>query len=68
MRALMWLIIIGTSVWVFQDATSIGVKKGQITGLGDMGPTGWFVVCVLLWIVAFPMYLAKRAEFKRINS
>jgi hypothetical protein len=66
--AIVLLIVIGTSIWVLFDASSIGVKKGQVKGLCDMDPTGWFVVCLLLWIVGFPAYLAKRAEFKRINQ
>lgn len=68
MGALVWLIIIGTSIWVLIDAKSIGVKKGQITGVANLGPWGWFFVCLLLWIVGFPFYLAKRGEYKRINS
>ena len=63
-----WLLVIGTSIWVLVDAQSIGVKKGQLQGMANMGPWGWFFVCLLLWIVGFPMYLAKRGEYKRINS
>jgi uncharacterized membrane protein len=62
------LLWIGTSLWVLIDAKTIGVKKGQIKGMGNMGPAGWFVVCLLLWIIGFPFYLAKRGEYKRINS
>lgn len=61
-------IIVGSSIWVLIDARSIGVKKGQISGLGNMGPAGWFFACLLLWIVGFPMYLAKRPELKRVNQ
>lgn len=68
MENVIWLIVVGTSIWVLADARSIGVKKGQINGIGDMGPWAWFFACLLLWIIAFPIYLAKRAEFKRINS
>jgi hypothetical protein len=63
-----WLLVIASSIWVVVDAKSIGVKRGQIKGLGNMGPWGWFVACLLLWILAFPLYLAKRSEFRRINS
>ena len=65
---LIWIIVIGTSIWVWMDAKSIGVKKGQVQGLADLGPTGWLFACLLLWIVAFPIYLAKRDEFKKING
>ncbi len=58
------LLVIGTSIWVLVDAMTIGVKKGKIEGVGNMGPWGWFFVCLLFWIVGFPFYLAKRGEFK----
>lgn len=68
MTELIWLTVIGTSIWVFFDAKSIGVKKGQVKGIADMSPVGWLFGCLLLWIVAFPIYLSKRGEFKRLNE
>jgi len=68
MGYLVWIIVIVTSIWVLVDAKAIGVKKDQIQGMGNLGPEGWFVVCLLLWIVGFPFYLAKRGEYKRING
>ena len=68
MDSLMFLVVIGTSLWVLVDAKTIGVRKGQIKGAGDMGPWGWFFVCLLLWIVGFPFYLAKRGEYKKVNA
>src|SRR5262245_49695935 len=62
------IIVVVTAVWVYFDAKAIGVKKGQISGFADMGPAGWFFATLLLWIVGFPLYLATRGEFKRINS
>lgn len=65
------LIVIGmiaSSIWVLVDAKTIGVKKGQLKGMVDLGPWGWFWVCLLLWIVGFPVYLAKRGELKHING
>jgi hypothetical protein len=67
-ESLILLIILGTSIWVFFDARSIGVKKGQVKGIADMGPTGWFFACLLLWIIAFPLYLSKRSAFKTANQ
>ncbi len=58
------LVIAVTSIWVLVDADSIGVKKGQIQGIGDMGKWGWFLSCLGIWIFAFPFYLSKRSEFK----
>lgn len=65
---IVWLLILGTSLWVFFDARSIGVKKGQVKGMADMGPVGWLFACLLIWIIAFPMYLAKRSAFKSANQ
>jgi hypothetical protein len=53
---------------VLIDAKTIGVKKGQIAGMGNMEPWGWFFSCLLLWIVGFPFYVAKRGEFKKANA
>lgn len=61
------IVVMGSSIWVLFDATTIGVKKGQIHGLGNLGPWGWFFACLLVWIISFPLYLAKRSELKRIN-
>lgn len=68
MDVVLSLIVWGTSIWVLVDAKSIGVKKGQIKGIGNMGPWAWFFCCLLLWIIGFPFYLVKRGEFKRVNS
>jgi|GEM_PF-1350264 len=64
------LILIGTSIWVFFDAKSIGIQKtGEKAQTGmvqtDMGPAGWAICCLLLWIVAFPLYLYKRPGYKK---
>ncbi len=65
---IIYLIILGTSIWVLVDANSIGVKKGQLKGFVGMGPVGWFIACLLAWIIGFPLYLIKRDELKRINA
>jgi len=65
---LMLLIVIGTSICVLVDPKKIGVKKGQIQGLANIGPWGWFFACLLIWIIAFPVYLFKRPQFKAINA
>lgn len=68
MEALFFIVVLGTSIWVLVDTKTIGVKKGQLKGMADLGPWGWFFVCLLLWIIGFPFYLAKRGELKRING
>lgn len=60
----MWIVIIVSAIWVLVDAKNIGVKKGLITGMGNMGPWGWFLATLFLWIVGFPMYLYYRGKYK----
>ena len=62
---LSFFVVFGTSLWVFIDSRNIGIKKGTTKGFFNMGPTGWFFSCLLLWIVAFPAYLVKRREHER---
>lgn len=62
---LVWLIVVGTSLWVYFDARRIGARKGLRPGLGNMNPGGWLLVCLVFWIVGFPMYLVKRREIRR---
>lgn len=62
------MLIIGTAIWVLIDAKTIGARKGLTKGFFDLSPFGWFVVTLLLWIVGFPAYLAKRGELKRLAS
>ena len=66
MAEMFLIIVIATSIWVLIDAKTLGVKKGQIQGMGDMGPWSWFFACLFLWIIGFPFYLAKRPEYKKI--
>lgn len=62
MSDLSLLVVLFSSIWVLWDAKSIGVKKSK--GFFGCGPWGWFFCCLLLWIVAFPAYLAKRGGLK----
>lgn len=59
-----WLIIFISAIWVLFDAKNIGVKKGLVTGMGNMGPWAWAIVTAFLWIIGFPMYLYYRGKFK----
>ena len=68
MEVVMVLIVLGTSIWVLFDAMRIGIKKGQIEGFADLSAVGWFFACLLLWIVVFPLYLVKRADYIAVNK
>ncbi len=61
---LMYAIIFGTAICVLIDAKNIEVKKGLVSGFGNMGPWAWFFAVLLFWIVGFPVYLYYRGKYK----
>jgi hypothetical protein len=61
-------VVIPSSIWVLFDAKAIGVRKGQLKGLRNMGPWGWFFLTLLFWLIGFSTYMASRGEYKLINS
>lgn len=65
---LTFAVLFASSFWVLYDAKAIGVQKGQLKGLCDLGPWTWFFACLFLWIIAFPLYLAKRRQLLQING
>ena len=60
----MSLVVLASAIWMAVDASQLGYDKRDIRGLAAMGPVGWFFAGLLLWIVAFPLYLVKRGELK----
>jgi len=60
----MWIIVIGSAIWVYIDAKQIGVRKGLISGMFNIGAGAWCAATLLLWIVVFPAYLIKRGALK----
>lgn len=59
MGILIALIVIGSSIWVFFDARNLEKKFPQ-PGLSTA--VGWLIFCLLLWIIAFPMYIFRRGK------
>jgi len=64
MQPLMSLIVLGSAIWMGIDAAQLGYDKRDIRGIAAMGPAGWFICGLLLWIIAFPLYLVKRPVLK----
>ena len=58
-ESILILVVVATSIWVGFDASSIGAKEA-----GSTGPFGWFLFCLLLWIIGFPLYLSQRSKIK----
>jgi hypothetical protein len=69
MSTILGLLVLGTTLWVLIDAYRIGVKRNQLKGFfAGMGPIGWALSCSFIWIIAFPMYLKNRPQYKIING
>lgn len=63
------LLVIGTTIWVGIDAHNLGVRRGMLSGsFLDLSTAGWVVVCLLLWIIAFPCYLVARGKYQQLRS
>ena len=58
---LSYLFILTTSIAVYMDAQQRGISKA--TPLEGMGPGGWFLMSLLLWILVLPIYMARRGNF-----
>lgn len=64
MLGLLILVVVTVSaVWVYIDATNHRIgKQPNERGFFNLSAGGWGAVVLLLWIVAFPCYLAKRSD------
>ena len=49
------LVVVGTTIWVGIDASRRDWSNGS-------GAASWVVGCILLWLLVFPYYLAKRGK------
>lgn len=55
-------VIILSSIWACIDERAISRRKRLPKGVGGNGPFTWAMGWILLWIVAFPLYLVRRGE------
>ena len=63
------LVVLGTSIWVAIDSSTLGARKGVLGGgFLDMGPVGGFFGCLLVWIVVFPCYLVARPKLVAVKQ
>lgn len=62
-KLMFWLVLL-SALFVLIDAKRIGVKKGLLTGMGNMGAWSWFFGTLLLWIIVFPLYFFYRGKYK----
>jgi hypothetical protein len=60
---ILYILVIGSSLWAGFDASSL-IKQGATKKDLGGGPIAVFIVCLLIWIIAFPYYLVHRSRFK----
>lgn len=58
------LVILATAIFVAADAHGRDLSQSKLA----RSATGWFFGTLLLWIVFFPMWLAKRGTYPRKNA
>jgi hypothetical protein len=63
-------LIVSTSIWVYYDASKLGVhatglKPSRFRFHADMEPVDWVVSFLLLWFIAFPAYIILRPGYAR---
>lgn len=54
------LVVVGTSIWVLIDSAHLGARRDLRGGAAGTSPAAWFLGCLLVWIIVFPMYLVNR--------
>lgn len=59
------LVILGTAVWVDQDARKLVAAGATKAQMGGNSPLTWSVCTILLWIIVFPWYLVKRGQVRQ---
>jgi|JI9StandDraft_2_1071091.scaffolds.fasta_scaffold293815_2 hypothetical protein len=64
MATVIYLAMLASIIWVAIDSSRLGYDKRDLTGVAAMGPLGWTLCVLLIWIVGFPMYLVKRPYLK----
>ena len=60
------VVVAGTDLWVYLDAKRCADEGAPVTvRLGALviaAPIVWLIACLVLWIVAFPMYVLSRTR------
>jgi hypothetical protein len=57
-------IVVICSFWVAFDSSALGAKGGMAKGVAGLGSFIWWLFTLILFPIAFPLYLAKRPLIK----
>jgi hypothetical protein len=65
---LLLLALLSTDVWVYADAKAQSEQGTPIVfSAGSFKvdtPASWFVACLILWILFFPLYITSRNQVR----
>ena len=56
------IMVLGTAIWAAVDSSKLQLKRYK-SGIA-YGPVVIFFGCVMIWIIAFPWYLAMRHKIQ----
>ena len=62
---IMLVTVLGTATLAAVEASKLGMTSDRKAG--SYGPVAWFFIIFLLWIVGYPVYLAKRKHYGVAN-
>src|SRR5205085_253131 len=57
-----YIIVILTSIWAGVDSHRLQISSSKKAYSWNNGSLSWLLCCLLIWIIAFPAYLFKRAK------
>lgn len=60
--AMQFIIGLALAIFVLYDAKKIGIRKGLISGIGNLSPWGWFWLTSILGILGFGIYWYHRGK------
>ena len=65
---LLLLIVVGTTIWVGFDSAVNRVSMSSKSYYSSGTWLAWVLLCLLLWIVGFPLYLVRRSRTMRASG
>lgn len=68
MIALLFLIVIFSTIWVGFDAAGRDWRNTDSKWVMARSSFGWMIGCLVLWIVFFPAYLAQRGQHPKARK
>lgn len=63
METLLLVAVIGSTIWVYNDAKQLEQRLGH--SVAPNSAIAWTLWSALLWIVGFPWYLVRRTDALR---